>query len=114
MNEVIPPRFLRRADAAKYVRERWGLPLATRTLAKIACVSSDGPEMHYAGRIPLYTPESLDKWAAKKIGPPRSSTSDNGRSDQGVGATPVLRRGRQGKQAQTASGMMSAAPKVGS
>jgi hypothetical protein len=107
MNEVIPPRFLRRADAAKYVRERWGLPLAARTLAKIACVSSDGPEMHYAGRIPLYTPESLDNWAAKKIGPPRSSTSDNGINDHGAG--PVLRRGRQRKQAQTA---VSAAPKV--
>ena len=71
-----PPRFLRRADAAKYVREKWGIPCAARTLAKIACVSSDGPEMHYAGRVPLYTPRSLDAWAAKKIGPARYSTSD--------------------------------------
>jgi hypothetical protein len=70
------PHFLRRADAAKYIREKWGIPMAPRTLAKIACVSSDGPEMHYAGRIPLYTPKSLDAWAVKKIGPPRYSTSD--------------------------------------
>ena len=69
------PRFLRRADAAKYIRERWGIPCAPRTLAKIACVSSDGPEMHYAGRVPLYTPKSLDAWAAMKIGPPQNSTS---------------------------------------
>jgi hypothetical protein len=80
MNEAVPPRFLRRADAAKYVRERWGVPCAARTLAKIACISSDGPEMHYAGRIPLYTTESLDAWALKKIGPPRRSTSDHNES----------------------------------
>jgi hypothetical protein len=81
---VIPgstPRYLRRSDAAKYVRDRWGLPCAARTLAKIACVASDGPEMHYAGRVPLYTTESLDKWAMKKIGPARRSTSDHGQAD---------------------------------
>ena len=76
------PRFYRRAAAAKYIREQWGIPCEGRTLAKIACVSSDGPEMHYAGRIPLYTIEALDAWASKKIGPPRRSTSD--RSDRDV------------------------------
>jgi hypothetical protein len=76
------PRFLRREAAARYVRERWGLPCATRTLAKIACVSSDGPEMHYAGRVPLYTVESLDDWASKKIGVARRSTSDRGAADE--------------------------------
>jgi hypothetical protein len=86
MNEVIPPRFLRRADAAKYVRERRGLPCATRTLAKVACISSDGPEMHYAGRVPLYTTETLDAWALKRIGPPRRSTSDRGASDRSLEA----------------------------
>ena len=73
-----PARYLRRTDAAKYVRERWGLPCAAKTLAKIACISSDGPEMHYAGRIPLYTTESLDDWVLKKIGSARRSTSDRG------------------------------------
>jgi hypothetical protein len=70
------PLFLRRANAAKYVRERWGIPCAARTLAKIACVSSDGPEMRYVGRFPLYSTKSLDAWAEKKIGPARRSTSD--------------------------------------
>jgi hypothetical protein len=32
--------------------------------------------MHYVGRIPLYTIEGLDKYAKKRIGPPRRSTSD--------------------------------------
>ena len=74
------PRFLRRSAAAKYVRDEWGIPCATRSLAKIACVASDGPEMHYAGRVPLYTTESLDEWAMKKIGPARRSTSDSGKA----------------------------------
>jgi hypothetical protein len=81
MTEIISeegggPRFLRRTDAAKYLREKWGLPCQPRSLAKIACVSSDGPEMHYAGRIPLYTPKALDAYAVKKISPARRSTSD--------------------------------------
>jgi hypothetical protein len=73
---VARPRFLRRAEAAKYLTEEWGVPTAPRTLAKIACVSSEGPEMNYAGRIPLYTIEALDKYAERKIGPARRSTSD--------------------------------------
>jgi hypothetical protein len=80
------PHYLRRGDAAKYVRERWGIPCATRTLAKIACISSDGPEMHYAGRVPLYTIEALDTWASNKIGPPRRSTSDRSASDKSLEA----------------------------
>ena len=76
MVDVGAPQYLRRLDAAKYIRERWGIPCAARTLAKIACVSSDGPEMRYAGRVPLYTVEALDTWASRKIGPPRRSTSE--------------------------------------
>jgi hypothetical protein len=112
MIEAGAPVYLRRPEAAKYVRERWGIPCATRTLAKIACISNDGPEMHYAGRIPLYTTESLDKWVLKKIRPPRSSTSDNRRNDHGVGATPGLRRCGPRKQARTARMVGNAAPKV--
>ena len=37
------PRYLRRAEAAQYLQEEWGLPTAARTLAKLACVSSEGP-----------------------------------------------------------------------
>ena len=67
---------MRRADAARYLQDKWGLPTAARTLAKLACVSSEGPEMHYAGRIPLYTPEGLDRYAERRIGPAKRSTSD--------------------------------------
>jgi hypothetical protein len=69
-------RFLRRADAARYVREKWGLPCAPRTLAKIACLTSDGPVFRLAGRFPLYDPKDLDEWAQSRIGQPQRSTSD--------------------------------------
>lgn len=90
MTQAPMPLYLRRAAAAKYVRDRWGIPCAARTLAKIACVASDGPEMHYAGRVPLYTIEALDRWASKKIGPPRRSTSDRSASDRSLEALPAL------------------------
>jgi len=34
--------------------------------------------MHYAGRIPLYTREALDRYAERRIGPARRSTSEAG------------------------------------
>jgi hypothetical protein len=93
-NESDPkwPRYLRRAEAARYLREVWGLPRTARTLAKIACVSSDGPAMHYAGRIPLYTPRSLDQYALEKIGPARRSTFEAGKT----GVLTAPRRSRRG------------------
>jgi hypothetical protein len=78
-DKVDHPRFMRRAEAARYLQQKWGLPAAARTLAKLACISSEGPEMHYAGRIPLYTPEALDRYAERRIGPARGSTSQAGR-----------------------------------
>jgi hypothetical protein len=70
------PYFFRRRLASGYLKETWGLDVAPRTLAKIACLSSDGPVMHYVGRIPYYSKESLDDFARKKIGPAQRSTSE--------------------------------------
>jgi hypothetical protein len=67
--------YLRRAQAAEYVRARWGLPCACQTLAKLAVIGG-GPVFRKAGRYPLYRLEDLDGWAAAKIGHPRTSTSD--------------------------------------
>ena len=47
----------------------WGVDYAPKTLAKIACISSDGPEMHYIGRIPYYSQQALDEFAQKKLDP---------------------------------------------
>jgi hypothetical protein len=69
-----PPLFLRRADAANYLQERYGLRCAKQTLAKLA-VLGGGPIFRHAGRTPIYAPADLDEWALSQIGKPRTSTS---------------------------------------
>ncbi len=66
-------RFLRRKEAATYLRETYGFG-AERTLAK-GVVTGDSPIYHKAGRLVLYTREALDAWALAKIGAPRRSSS---------------------------------------
>ena len=70
------PPNLRRSDAARYLTEVCGIPVKAATLSKWFCVSSDGPPAFKAGRIPLYPREQLDAWATKRLGPLRTSTSD--------------------------------------
>ena len=69
-------RLLRRTEAAAYVTETYGFPCSPKTLAKIACVNSDGPPFRLAGRFPLYPTSGLDTWAQNKIGPLVRSTSE--------------------------------------
>ncbi len=67
-------RYLRRADAAYYVRTTWGIPCSAKWLAKLAVVGG-GPIFRKAGRFPIYAPTDLDAWAEARIGAPRRSTS---------------------------------------
>ena len=69
-------RLLRRTEAATYVTDTYGIPCSPKTLAKLACVSSDGPPFRLAGRFPLYPTSGLDTWAKSKIGPLVRSTSE--------------------------------------
>jgi hypothetical protein len=69
-------RFLRRADAAKYIVETYSVPCSAKTLAKIACIGSGGPPFRKAGRFPLYPVSGLDAWVQSKIGPLVRSTSE--------------------------------------
>jgi len=69
-------RLLRRSEAAKYVTETYGIPCSPKTLAKLACVSSEGPPFRHAGRYPLYPTSGLDAWAQRKMGPLVRSTSE--------------------------------------
>ena len=69
-------RLLRRTEAAKYVTDKFGIPCSPKTLAKLACISSDGPPFRRAGRFPLYPTDGLDTWAQSKIGPLVRSTSE--------------------------------------
>jgi hypothetical protein len=69
-------RFLRRADAAAYVSERYGFPCSRQWLAKLAVVGG-GPVFRKAGRFPIYKPSDLDAWAQSRIGPAQTSTSES-------------------------------------
>ncbi len=69
--------YLRRKAASEYLQAKYGFGGGS-TLAKLACVSSDGPRYRNAGRAVLYTPDDLDTWALAKIGAPQRSTSDTG------------------------------------
>lgn len=69
-------RKLTTREAAAYLGETHGLPIAPRTLDNRAW-TGDGPSFFKAktGRR-LYDPADLDTWAAEVIGEPRRSTSD--------------------------------------
>ncbi len=69
-----PSRFMRRKDAAQYLRENFGVG-SPATLAKLATLGG-GPIFRKNGRIPLYAVEDLDAWVIAKIGNPMRSTSD--------------------------------------
>ena len=75
MDQSKAQRYFRRADAARYVRETWGLPCSPKWLAKLAVVGG-GPIFRKAGRFPIYTPADLDAWAETRIGDPIRTTSE--------------------------------------
>src|SRR5713101_3632814 len=64
-----PDRLLRRTEAAKYVTETYGFPCSPKTLAKLACVSSDGPPFCRAGRIPCIRNSASTIGREAKSGP---------------------------------------------
>jgi hypothetical protein len=86
LDERKSERLLRREQAAKYVVETYNVPCSPKTLAKLACVSSEGPPFRLAGRFPLYPVSGLDAWAQSKIGPLVRSTSEvqSGPGNQGA------------------------------
>jgi hypothetical protein len=71
------PPNLRRAEAARYLREEHGVRLAAQTLAKLA-VLGGGPPYFKDGRFPVYPVADLDRFAIARLGRLRNSTSDDG------------------------------------
>jgi hypothetical protein len=69
------PRYLRRADAARYIRETYGIPCVGPTLAKYACIGG-GPAFRKAGKFPIYAREDLDHWASNRLSKPVRSTTE--------------------------------------
>jgi hypothetical protein len=66
---------MRRKLASRYLKKVHGVKLAPTTLAKLACLGG-GPKYLKDGLFPLYPAEYLDEFAALRLGPLRSSTSD--------------------------------------
>jgi hypothetical protein len=67
--------YLRRLEAADYIRTKYGFPCSRQWLAKLAVVGG-GPVFRKAGRTPIYALADLDAWAVNRIGVPQRSTSD--------------------------------------
>ncbi len=66
---------MRRADAARYIREAYGIPCAAPTLAKYACIGG-GPTFRKAGKFPIYSRDDLDAWAKQRLSKLVGSTSE--------------------------------------
>lgn len=66
--------LLRRIEAARHIREKWGYPCSPKTLAKYAVIGG-GPPFRKAGRYPLYDTRDLDAWMTDKLSDPIPSTS---------------------------------------
>jgi hypothetical protein len=76
MQPLTPTPNMRRADAARYLREVHGIPCAPATLAKDATVGG-GPVFRKAsGKFPIYAREDLDAWANSRLSKPVRSTSE--------------------------------------
>lgn len=71
----VSPQNMRRADAARYIRETYGIPCVATTLAKYACIGN-GPVFRKAGKFPIYSRDDLDAWARQRLGNLVRSTSE--------------------------------------
>jgi hypothetical protein len=79
MSQIHPVKYLRRTEASTYLREQWGLSYSPSTLAKLAC-GDDAPAHHRCGRVVLYAPADLDRWAAARIETPAPRMTRTGRA----------------------------------
>ena len=68
-------RMMRRAEAAAFIRETFGVSCCASTLAKLA-VNGGGPEYQKFGRFPLYTPSACRSWVESKLSRRVTSTSE--------------------------------------
>jgi hypothetical protein len=68
------PQFLRRKEAGKYLKEKYGFA-SERVLGKLAS-EGGGPIFRKMGSIVLYAPDDLDAWAQARVSETFSSTSE--------------------------------------
>ena len=68
--------YLRRRQAAEYLRNECGIPCTEKTLAKLACVGGGPIYRLFSRRIPIYAPADLEAYAQAKISAPVRSTAE--------------------------------------
>ena len=96
---LLPP------EASEYLEKQHGVVRKVSTLAKLRCVSSDGPAFFKANRQILYPRSGLDQYAAKLLSALRRSTSDHDTacsiSDPANSERPRERVGARKRQLET-------------
>jgi hypothetical protein len=70
------PARMRRKVASEYLLEVHGVSLSPATLAKLA-VTGGSPPFWKDGPFPIYGRPELDEFAAARLGPLRTSTSES-------------------------------------
>ena len=75
---MMASKGLTRREAAEFLTEELGLPVAPASLAKMASVSSDGPPYRKFRRRVIYERDELIEWAKARLSGPRRSSSDTG------------------------------------
>ena len=73
--EQTEERDLRRAEAARRIRETHNQPCSPGRLANLA-YEGGGPPFRYVGRYPFYPVWGLDAWAMSRRGPLVRSTAE--------------------------------------
>ena len=70
-------RKRRRADAATYLQQRWGMQVGGTTLANYAVrrVRGEVPIYCLVGKYAFYADDDLDSWAQSRITTPRRKAS---------------------------------------
>ena len=72
----LPDNYLASRDEAVQLSRAMGCPVAKSTLAKILCVSSDGPPVQFFGRKPRYQVGSFKNWIKSRLSAPVRSSSE--------------------------------------
>ena len=70
-----PRRLLRRTEAAKYLRDEYGIPCEASSLRTMAHTGR-GPKFQKYSRFPMYDVPDLDAYAQSKLSPKVNSTSE--------------------------------------
>lgn len=65
MTDLAGKDYLRRAEAAQYLQQRYGC-YTVQSLAVLAC-KGGGPVYSKIGKFPLYRPTDLDSWMQSRM-----------------------------------------------